>query len=252
MGGPCKLFLLAIALALPLSQAAAWTPETRLRMIDDAVRLMPESLRMALEQYREPLLRGMLDPMTGEDGPEHRPPWSEGTLDARFETEVLELIAAMRKPGPFGSVAIRLGRTAHWIADAGFPPGASREDGALRYAHFASFCESRREKFPLVFYGHDDPELQRMNWDGFALGALRLAADNDRELARAYAAAGEPPDPSFFDDRSVPFAVGSLSYSRSVTNIVRVWLAAWQQAEGDMGRTPYWNPAGTGNGQGGD
>ena len=156
-------------------------------------------------------------------------------------------------PGDAASrIATRLGRTAHWIADAGFPPGASREDGALRYAHFASFCESRREKFPLVFYGHEDPALARADWDGFALETLRVASDNDRELARAYAAAGEPPDPSFFDDRSVPFAVGSLSYSRSVTNIVRVWLAAWQQAEGDMGRTPYWNPAGAGKVQGGD
>ena len=31
-------------------------------------------------------------------------------------------------------------------------------------------------------------------------------------------------------DRSVPFAVGSLSYSRCVTNIVRIWLEIWQRA----------------------
>ena len=38
---------------------------------------------------------------------------------------------------------------------------------------------------------------------------------------------------------SVPFAVGSLSYSHSVNDIVRAWLITWNAAGGDMGRTPY-------------
>ena len=32
---------------------------------------------------------------------------------------------------------------------------------------------------------------------------------------------------------------GSLAYSRTVTLVVRAWLAAWRQAGGDVGRTPY-------------
>ena len=51
--------------------------------------------------------------------------------------------------------------------------------------------------------------------------------------------------PSAFDDRSVPFAIGSLSYSRTVTYIVRAWLAAWDGAHGDLGRTPYMRPSDT-------
>ena len=69
---------------------------------------------------------------------------------------------------------------------------------------------------------------------------MQRASEDDRQLARAYAGAGEPPDPAAFDDRSVPFAVGALAYSRSITNIVRVWLHIWNRANGDMGRTPYW------------
>ena len=56
---------------------------------------------------------------------------------------------------------------------------------------------------------------------------------------RAYAAAGDPPHPSAFDDRSVPFAIASLSYSHAITDVARAWLAAWSQAGGDVGRTPY-------------
>jgi hypothetical protein len=97
-----------------------------------------------------------------------------------------------------------------------------------------------------VFYGHDDEALAAGDWSGFARREMQRASENDRELARAYAAAGDPPDPAAFDDRSVPFAVGSLAYSRSITNIVRIWLSVWQRAEGDMGRIPYWTPSAAG------
>jgi hypothetical protein len=33
--------------------------------------------------------------------------------------------------------------------------------------------------------------------------------------------------------------VASLQYSRTVTDVARVWLAAWAQAHGDLTRTPY-------------
>jgi hypothetical protein len=62
--------------ALTAAPGLAWSPETRVAIADDAVRLMPESLRLALERQREALLRGVLEPMAGEDGLDHRPPWS--------------------------------------------------------------------------------------------------------------------------------------------------------------------------------
>ena len=65
----------------------------------------------------------------------------------------------------------------------------------------------------------------------------------DSQLSRAYAKAGDTPGFEVFDDRSIPFAVGSLSYSHCVTDIVRSWLAVWRLAGGDMGHTPYLEPA---------
>jgi hypothetical protein len=240
MGGFLQRSSIALVLILSASAAAAWAPETRVRMVDEAVRLMPASLRAALENHRRDLLRGMLAPMTDEDAVEHRPPWSAGSLDAVVEREARGLLGTLARPTKFEGIAERFGTLAHYVADAGFPPGATRTDGARRYTHFQEFCEQRRERFPFVFYGHADDVLAEGDWRAFALREMRLAGDNDRQLARVYAVAGEPPDPSYFDDRSVPFAVASLSYSRSITNIVRVWLSVWQQASGDMGRIPYW------------
>lgn len=204
---------------------------------------MPASLRLALERHRESLLRGVLEPMADEDAPGHGPPWNGGRLPAEISERFDTLVRAVEEPTSFREVTRRFGELAHFVADAGFPPGAAGERGASRYADFGQFCQSRRDRFPLVFYGHEDPDLGRGDRRGFALKVLERARAEDRELARAYEAAGDPPDPVAFDDRSVPFAVASLSYSRAVTDVVRVWLAAWRQAHGDLGRTPYLKPS---------
>jgi len=231
---------IAMLLLIVSAPAQAWQPETRLELADEALRLMPASLRLVLEKHRQQVRRGMLEPMVHEDRPEHRAPWAGGSLDARFTEEIEGLIEALGRERPaFRDIAQRFGRVAHYVADAGFPPGVSRGDAAGRFGHFSSFCESRREKFPVVFYGHQDPDLERYDYQAYVLGVMRRAASEDEQLAAAYARAGDPPDPAAFDDRSVPFAVGSLAYSHSFTDIVRVWLHTWRQAGGDIGRTPY-------------
>jgi hypothetical protein len=235
-----------VALALAAPAASAWAPETRMAIADEAMRLMPKSLRLALDMHRVEVMTGLLEPLTEEDAPAHRAPWSGGQLDATLAVEARRLVEELGVQTPFRSLATRFGRVAHFAMDAGFPPGVGDDGGGERYAHFSRFCESRRPKFPLVFYGHDDPALERRDWRAFALSVMERSRGDDRLLARAYAAAGRPPAASAFDDRSIPFAVGSLSFSRSVNDVVRIWLAAWDEAGGDMGRTPFRDAASVG------
>jgi hypothetical protein len=237
-----RRLLAALVLVVTAPPTLAWTPQTRIKMVEDAIRLMPESLSLALESHHDNVRRGAVAPMADEDDPAHHPPWSGGTLDAEIATRAESLVVEISEMKSFKAVAERLGELAHFIADAEFPPGASGSDGAGRYPHFSDFCASRREKFPVVFYGHENGALASGDYRAFALAILERSKLNDDELARAYAAAGDPPDPSHFDDRSVPFAVGSLSYSHAVTDIVRAWLAVWERAGGDVGRTPYLDP----------
>ena len=49
----------------------------------------------------------------------------------------------------------------------------------------------------------------------------------------------ETGDPSYLDERSVPFGVASLAFSRTVTDTARVWLQSWRQAHGDLTGLPY-------------
>ncbi len=219
--------------------ASAWEPATRTALVDAAIKMMPASLSLVLEKDRREVVRGMIEPLAREDDPSHRAPGRGGTLDASIDAAASAVVEGVRGRAPFHEVSRRFGVLAHFVADAGFPPVGSGPESAARFRHFSRFCESRHGRFPWVFYGHADPDLARGDFRGFAGRILARSRDEDRNLARAYAAAGTPPSPEAFDDRSIPFAVGSLAYSRTMTDIVRAWLAAWEKAGGDLGWTPY-------------
>lgn len=233
---------LLLLFSLTAGPVLAWAPETRVHMADEAIKFMPHSLRLALEKHRRSVMRGVLEPMTQEDDPAHQPPWLDGTLDQQLESEAKALIAALGSQTPFERLSEGFGRLSHFVMDAAFPPGVG-EAGGPRYADFATYCEVKREKFPLVFYGHEDEALAEGDFGRFARRVMDDARTEDGELSRAYAKAGKAPGVEAFDDRSIPFAVGSLSYSHCVTDIVRSWLTVWRLAGGDMGRTPYLEPA---------
>lgn len=237
-----RLAAVLAVLAVPFA-AHAWTAPTRVGMIDDAVKLMPPSLREVLTERRDDLLNGMLAPMTTEDDPAHRPAWDHGTLDGTVDGAARDLVTAVNGHQSFHDVAKRFGALAHYVADAGFPPGAAGAPGAPLYAHFAAFCETRRSRFPLVFYGHDNAALAKGDWKAFAKGVLERARGEGGTLAGAYAAAPSWDDPASFDDRSIPFAIASLAYSHAVTDIAQAWLAAWRTCHGDLAGTPYMAPS---------
>jgi hypothetical protein len=208
-------------------------------MVDDAIKMMPPSLRKVLEKRRNDVLRGMLEPLTQEDTPPHRPPWDGGTLEGSVDGAAKDLVSGVTTLVSFHDVSRRFGVLAHFVADAGFPPGAAGAAGASRYTHFANLCETRRPKFPFVFYGHANDALAKGNFKVFTLSILKRARDEDVNLAGAYALASSLNDSAAFDDRSVPFAIASLSYSHTVTDIVQAWLQAWRECHGDLAGTPY-------------
>jgi hypothetical protein len=74
---------LVVLFVASISPARAWTAPTRAIMVDDAIKLMPPTLRKVLEKRRNDVLRGMLEPMTREDAASHRPPWTVARSPAR-------------------------------------------------------------------------------------------------------------------------------------------------------------------------
>src|SRR6185503_13052295 len=101
-----------------------------------------------------------------------RPAWDRGTLEAEIAARMDAVVAAAAKPKSFREVAKAFGSLAHFVSDAGFPPGAAGSAGDSRYADFGTFCELRSKRFRLVFYGHDDEALQSGDTGAFARSIL--------------------------------------------------------------------------------
>src|SRR5436309_11900094 len=106
--------LVAFLVVLSPSLTFAWTAATRIVMVDDAVKLMPPSLRTVLEKRRNDVRRGMLEPMTLEDSLPHRPPWEGGALEASVEGAVRDLVSGAETRVSFHDVARRFGVLAHF------------------------------------------------------------------------------------------------------------------------------------------
>jgi len=92
-----------------VTNAGAWTAATRVVMVDDAIKLMPPSLRTVLEHRRNDVRRGMLEPMTQEDAAGHRPPWDGGTLPASVDGAARDLVSGSETRVSFHDVARRFG-----------------------------------------------------------------------------------------------------------------------------------------------
>src|SRR5262245_8010768 len=200
----------AVALLLfsPLP-AAAWSDATRERMSQDVSRLLPTALAKQVTRNQKSWLEGWRDaPAAGTDG-------------TALETRV-EAARASLKKGEGGKAFVRrIGSGCRVVADANDPLGgaaAAQMHAQGRAKDFDRYAQSVRGRAPVVFAGWADGSALLANLPAFGTRVRdRASADLD-PLKRAYDADGRPDASKRFDDRSVPFAIASLSWSRAVSD----------------------------------
>lgn len=228
---------LAAALAFAAwSGTPAFEAPAREQIALEALRLAPPSLRRQLSRRSQALVRG-----AREEAP--------STLDnavRRLGAEIDTAVALINGRKSFRSITESLGRLAGVAACLNNPLWSTPEGGDVRdAAQFSSFLAQNVRRFPLVFTGYD-AELQKGGDVAAFASRIRERYLADRvTLHRAY----HPPDggpilPSDFDERSVPFAIASLCYSRAVTDASQLWIHVWRRADGDLSGTPYLAPTG--------
>ena len=213
-------------------------------MLFQATGMMPDGLRRILERNRRSLRDGMRAARAAaEKAPlDHRqaPAALEGTA-ARLAASTARITDLLDKHAPMRHVARELGAAAHWVADLSNPfrgvPAGAEEDAYGR--RFATYVEAKLPRLRVVFEGYTDPLLEAGEIEAFG----RHLADQSRsyldDLLGAFRRFDEDGEVAAFDERSVPFGVAALSYSRTVTDTARIWLAAWRAAHGDLAGLPY-------------
>ena len=155
--------------------------------------------------------------------------------------EANALTKAMNSHRPLSEVVRHFGALAHWVADVNNPLHAADRDPGLAgyYSDYQTYLEEQLPRFPLVFEGYRSPTLSAAGPAAYLMESAARSREYAEPIGRAYGPDGARSSPEAFDERSLAFGVGSLSYSKAVNDIVRVWLWAWESSHGDTSETPY-------------
>lgn len=222
-----------LLILFPLT-ATAWTRASDERIAKKGAALAPPDLRMLIEKFEPEYKRGLERAQAdeGTEGHHYFVLSRQGRLRERIERETRTTIDSIRKGDPMSLVVERLGGLVHLIADANNPFHVANDNPRLSASRndYEQYFERRLSKFPTVFYGLD-PQF-------------RLSSYLDKTFARSakfyplvgeeYFRGGVRRTSAAFDDRSTAFGIASISYSRSVTDVVNLYYYIWKEAGGDV------------------
>ena len=227
--------VIAVLGLLSSAPSPAFTPKTRAEITRRAILLMPDALERQLRRHAKQLYRAALERPPGTPPP--------GTAPLELDAAAAELrkaidgaVAALDRQRPMSVLVTRLGRAARHAQDLSLathvPPFDDRHESF--HPRYARYVEDRLPRIRFVFHGFRDPALADGDVEAFARRLARESREDYPAVVRSYFPEGREATAQDFDDRSVAFAVASLSVSRAVTATARVWLLAWHRAHGDL------------------
>src|SRR5437867_1832227 len=145
---------LVLAAGLGPGVTFGWSADTRLRMVDDAVRLTPPAFALILARHRDDCRSGALESSGGESGPEHAlVAGGKGKLDDVLAQQVEDTIGALVRHEPMRLVCHRAGVISHIIADLNHPlhTGGERLRSSDYYEEFDAYAADVASPAPPVF-----------------------------------------------------------------------------------------------------
>lgn len=226
---------------LPIgSLACGWPDPVQNAVTDQAGRLMPPALQRQLVRHRRALADGARRARRRSTQHLQAPLSPDGTAAALAES-LARISALLDAHQSMREVVREMGVASHLIADLSNPfrNAPADPDTALYAERFATYLGDRRDKFRVVFEGYTHPLLADGRVTAFGMELADRSRSYLDDVIGAFRRFDSGEDPGGLDDRSIPFGVASLSYSRSVTDTARAWLHAWQQAHGDLSGLPY-------------
>jgi hypothetical protein len=233
-----KRVLPALLIFLAVSTAHAWTRPSDHRIAWKAAQLAPADLRLLIEKFESDYNAGLAKAQADEGSESHRyfVLSRTGRLRERIERETAGIIEMIRAGKPMRSVVERVGMLAHYVADANNPFHIANDEPRLSPLHddFELYFERRLAKFPTVFYGLEPDFVLARYLDR----TFERSASFYPLLAEEYFRFGTQRSSTEFDDRSTAFGVASVSYSRTVTDLVNLYYYIWREAGGDVRSAP--------------
>jgi hypothetical protein len=232
--------LLALLLC-PAEPALAWTPAARRKMVEDAARLVSPSLQRLLKRYRRELGRGLAvrGPESKSGHFEH--PGGEGALVEAAVEAMQEALAALQGGEPLRSVAARFGRVAHLVGDLDDPlvTSQSHPREPLFAPEYARYVESILPKVRLTLERRAPSGVDAASLQAWAGEAVAWSRQFYEPIGRSFWVDETLVGAERFDERSIPFGIGSLTYARAVNDIAVAWMTVWREGGGDAAGALY-------------
>lgn len=201
---------------------------------------MPRNFRTVLTKYRKELVKGtLLKSPRGET-------WSRLLVQDKHkaallvEQEAVYIINSIRSQKHFGIVTYHFGVISHYLTDMGMPFRYHSSELNRMIGHeFDYLMEEKIHKFRIVFNGYDNIAKERNSFSNKAYGMSYKKTKFENQLMGIFMDNGVVKSYTSFDDRSIPFGIGSIVYSRVINDVVDVWYSIWEIAGGDVTRKPF-------------
>ncbi|MEM1248533.1 MAG: hypothetical protein AAGK22_19305 [Acidobacteriota bacterium] len=227
------------------SAARAWTPESQIFLVRQAVKVAPKDLRRQLLKHMDEVEKGVLAPFKDGDPAYHQRNETDGQLHLVLQREVERTVAAIKAHKPFKDIAYQVGVVAHYVAQANNPLNTSNRDASEKYyyADFRDYLESTEDRLEVVFYGLDR-QFETDRRLGGESGYIERTVERSRDLydtiGKEYRRINKLPGRRYFDDRSSAFGTAALMHSRAVTTTAQILRYLWIEAGGgDWRPTPH-------------
>ncbi|MBW3670404.1 MAG: hypothetical protein KY432_01890 [Acidobacteria bacterium] len=234
---PDSPFLSTATIAL---SAHGWTLQTERAMAEAALELGPPNVAQLVAIHERSFEEGLLDGARHEQQALEAHLGRDRTaLEGILRREIEQAVKIMKTRDPIEHFVYQLGMIAHLTGDLNHPFRLGTGDELeSRRSDFEQYLERRRVKFPTVFYGMErDRAVDRVIRKGHAR-SLSFAP----LLHYEYFEKGEERWSRQFDDRSTAFAVASLSWSHTVSDLVNIYYEIWRQAGGDVRKAGLLRP----------
>ena len=223
-------------------EACGWPRPVQRQVLGQATRLMPHALARILRRHEHAVRQGAeaqrrLKPeLPHAQGMEP----GDGTAE-RLAASLARITALLDDHAPLKRVAREFGAASHLVTDLSNPfrTAPRDQDAALFEDRFLQYISDHLPNMRVVFTSYQDPLLESGLTTEFGRQLAAQSRSYLDDLVGAFRRFDASGDPAFMDERSVPFGVASLSYSRSVMDTARVWLHAWRQAHGDLTDLPF-------------
>jgi hypothetical protein len=204
----------------------------QLQVVERASFFLPDSLRKILTRNQQSFEKG-IDSFLSE-------PFLSPAGRSRLEEELMEkmkaMIQALRSHPRFSEMARDFGAVAAMVLYLNLPEGESlkKEDFPI----LLNYVTQNSSTFPLVVYDVSD-NAEGLDFLSSFINTVRLRRQKlSARFGQVYPQMRSENSASETGPRSALFGLSSLVYSHTINDVARIWLWAWQSANGDMAGKP--------------